>query len=70
MAENDIETAAAPESLLASPEQVTQAELTAELADLHARYERRLAAGERLPRTVLDFPPYRSSLLRAPTKDR
>ncbi|MFD6698226.1 MULTISPECIES: protocatechuate 3,4-dioxygenase subunit beta [unclassified Microbacterium] len=62
-------TAAAPESLLAAPDQLTQAEITAEIGALHAEYLRRTAAGEDLPRTMHDFPPYRSSLLRHPTKN-
>jgi protocatechuate 3,4-dioxygenase beta subunit len=63
------QTAAAPESLLASPDQVTQAEITQEIIDLHAQAERRLAAGEDVPATKNDFPPYRSSILRHPTKN-
>lgn len=61
--------AAAPESLLASPVQVSQAEITQEIVDLHASLERREAAGEALPATMHDFPPYRSSILRHPTKN-
>ncbi len=63
------QTAAAPETLLASPDQVTQAEITQEIIDLHADAERRLAAGEKVPATLYDFPPYRSSILRHPTKN-
>ncbi len=62
--------AVAPESLLEAPDRATQAQITAEIAELHADYERREAAGEKLPMTMLDFRPYRSSELRAPTKDR
>ncbi|UOQ57445.1 protocatechuate 3,4-dioxygenase subunit beta [Leucobacter allii] len=61
--------AAAPESLLAAPDQATQRQITQEITDLHADFARRTAAGERLPRTMIDFPPYRSSILRHPTKD-
>ncbi|MFT4135992.1 protocatechuate 3,4-dioxygenase subunit beta [Microbacterium sp.] len=60
--------APAPESLLAAPDQASQAQIDAETAELHADYARRVAAGERLPRTMYDFPPYRSSILRHPTK--
>jgi len=62
-------TAAAPEALLASPDQAAQQAITAEIVALHAEYEARDAAGERLPLTMHDFPPYRSSLLRHPTKN-
>ena len=65
----DLPTAAAPESLLASPDQVSQDVITQEIRDLHADYERREAAGEWLPATMWDFPPYRSSILRHPTKN-
>ena len=61
--------AAAPESLLAASDQVTQTQMTAEIRALHAEYERREEAGEALPRTMHDFPPYRSSILRHPTKN-
>ncbi len=63
------ETAAAPESLLASPDQAPQRQITQEIAELHAEYARREAAGESLRATIYDFPPYRSSLLRHPTKN-
>ncbi len=63
------DTAAAPESLLAAPDQASQSQIVQEIAELHAEYERREAAGERLPATVYDFPPYRSSVLRHPTKN-
>jgi protocatechuate 3,4-dioxygenase beta subunit len=62
-------TAAAPESLLASADQVSQAVITQEIRDLHADYERRESAGEAIPVTMWDFPPYRSSILRHPTKN-
>ncbi len=65
----DLPTAAAPESLLASPDQVSQDAITQEIRDLHADYERREAAGDWLPATMWDFPPYRSSILRHPTKN-
>ena len=63
------QTAAAPESLLASPDQLTQREITQEIVDYHAAAARREAAGERLNMSLHDFPPYRSSLLRHPTKN-
>ncbi|RGE19290.1 hypothetical protein [Leucobacter sp. wl10] len=62
-------TSVVPESLLAAPDQASQSRIDRETAELHAEYERREAAGERLPRTILNFPPYRSSILRSPTKD-
>jgi protocatechuate 3,4-dioxygenase beta subunit len=65
----DTPTAAAPESLLAAPDQASQDEITQEIRDLHAGYEQREAAGEWLPATMWDFPPYRSSILRHPTKN-
>ena len=60
---------AAPESLLASPDQLTQNEITQEIVDYHAAAARREEAGERLNMSLHDFPPYRSSLLRHPTKN-
>lgn len=65
----DASAAAAPESLLAAPDQASQQQITDEIATLHARAAERAAAGERIPRTMVDFPPYRSSVLRHPTKD-
>ena len=65
----DASAAAAPESLLAAPDQASQRQITDEIATLHARAAERAAAGEQLPRTLFDFPPYRSSVLRHPTKD-
>lgn len=62
-------TAAAPESLLAAPDQATQAAITAEIVAAHADAERRVTAGEMLPTTLFDFPAYRSSILRHPTKN-
>ena len=64
------QTAAAPESLLASPDQLSQAEITQEILDLHAAHDaprgrRRVASAT----TLHDFPPYRSSILRHPTKN-
>jgi protocatechuate 3,4-dioxygenase, beta subunit len=61
--------AAAPEALLAAPDQASQAEISAEIAALHAEVARREAAGDTLPATLYDFPPYRSSVLRHPTKN-
>jgi protocatechuate 3,4-dioxygenase beta subunit len=47
----------------------TQSEIDTEIAELAAAYERdRAAAGERTG-PLLDYPPYRSSVLRHPTKD-
>lgn len=62
-------TAAAPETLLASPDQVSQSTIDQETAELHAEYAQRVAAGEPLRRTMHNFLPYRSSLLRHPTKN-
>ncbi|HWI31921.1 MAG TPA: protocatechuate 3,4-dioxygenase subunit beta [Microbacterium sp.] len=62
-------TAAAPESLLAPAIQVSQAEITQEIKDVHAAALRREAAGERVGQSLHDFPPYRSSILRHPTKN-
>ena len=61
--------AAAPESLLASADMPSQQQITREIGELHADAERRVAAGEQLPATLYDFAPYRSSILRHPTKD-
>ncbi|MEV8338747.1 protocatechuate 3,4-dioxygenase subunit beta [Leucobacter sp. NPDC077196] len=61
--------APAPESLLAAPDQASQQQISEEIASLHADFARRAASGEHLPRTMYDFPPYRSSVLRHPTKD-
>ena len=69
MAHESNTVTAAPESLLAAPDQVSQREITAEIHERHAAFGRREAAGESLPRTMLDFPPYRSSILRHPTKN-
>jgi len=63
------QTAAAPETLLASRDMPSQAQITQEIRDLHADAEARLAAGERVPTTLYDFAPYRSSILRHPTKN-
>ncbi len=62
-------TAAAPESLLASADMPSQREINAEMAQLHAAAEAREAAGEEVPKTLYDFAPYRSSILRHPTKN-
>lgn len=61
--------AAAPESLLASADMPSQQQITREIGELHADAERRIADGEELPTTLYDFAPYRSSILRHPTKD-
>ena len=61
--------AAAPESLLASPDMPSQREINAEIADIHADAAAREGRGESVPTTLYDFPPYRSSVLRHPTKN-
>jgi len=63
------QTAAAPETLLAPPVQVSQNEITQEIVDTHAAAQDREDAGEYLPISLHDFPPYRSSILRHPTKN-
>jgi protocatechuate 3,4-dioxygenase beta subunit len=63
------QTAAAPETLLASHDMPTQNQITQEINDLHADAEGRVAAGEKVPTTLYDFAPYRSSILRHPTKN-
>ncbi|KJC65309.1 protocatechuate 3,4-dioxygenase [Agreia bicolorata] len=55
--------------MLAAPDQATQRDITDEIGRLHADLERREQAGERIRSTVHDFPAYRSSLLRHPTKN-
>ena len=62
-------TAAAPEELLAAPDQATQNQITQEIRDLHGEYARREGEGEHVPSTLWNFPPYRSSILRHPTKN-
>lgn len=69
MTEPAPKAAAAPESLLAAPDQASQSEITAEIQSLHAEWDARAAAGERVPQTLTDFAPYRSSILRHPTKN-
>lgn len=69
MTDSPAPAAAAPESLLASPDQVDQRTISREIQDLHAAYADRERRGEALPATMHDFPPYRSSLLRHPTKN-
>jgi protocatechuate 3,4-dioxygenase beta subunit len=63
------QVAAAPESQLASPDMPSQSQITGEIRDLHAAAERRAVLGESVSRTMHDFPPYRSSILRHPTKN-
>ncbi|MFH8251154.1 protocatechuate 3,4-dioxygenase subunit beta [Microbacterium sp. B2969] len=63
------QTAAAPETLLASHDMPSQSQITQEIIDLHAEAGARVAAGERVPATLYDFAPYRSSILRHPTKN-
>lgn len=65
----DPAAAAAPESLLASADMPPQSQINQEIADSHASAAEREAAGERVPATLYDFPPYRSSILRHPTKN-
>jgi protocatechuate 3,4-dioxygenase beta subunit len=62
-------SAAAPESLLASPDMPSQREINAEIAEIHADAAAREARGESVPTTLYDFAPYRSSVLRHPTKN-
>lgn len=48
----------------------SQADISAEIAKLSEDYRARRAAGEPAEKTTrLDYPPYRSSILRHPTKD-
>jgi protocatechuate 3,4-dioxygenase beta subunit len=48
----------------------TQAKISAEIAERHAAYDAEVAAGRpALTRPMLDFSPYRSSILRHPTKN-
>lgn len=56
-------TSAAPESLLAAPDQVSQQQISDEIRDLHA------ATPDDARLTLHDFAPYRSSILRHPTKN-
>nr|WP_194425430.1 protocatechuate 3,4-dioxygenase subunit beta [Microbacterium aquimaris] len=63
------QTVAAPESLLASADMPPQSQITQEIIDLHTAANDREAAGETVPSTLYDFPPYRSSILRHPTKN-
>ena len=51
-------------------EPLTQADISAEIAALHATYDAQRAAGRpALDSPLIDFPPYRSSVLRHPTKN-
>jgi protocatechuate 3,4-dioxygenase beta subunit len=63
------QSAAAPETLLASADMPPQSQINDEIARLHREAAQREAAGEVVPATLYDFPPYRSSLLRHPTKN-
>ena len=48
----------------------TQNEITAEIVAKKSAYDAELKAGKPVDnRTTLDYPPYRSSVLRHPTKD-
>jgi protocatechuate 3,4-dioxygenase beta subunit len=50
--------------------ELTQSMISAEIAQRHSEYEARVARGaERLHSPLLDFDPYRSSVLRHPTKN-
>jgi protocatechuate 3,4-dioxygenase beta subunit len=51
------------------PELDTQATITAEIGSRQREYQEHLAAGGRATQTLFDFAPYRSSVLRHPTKD-
>jgi protocatechuate 3,4-dioxygenase beta subunit len=52
-----------------SPELDSQATITAEIIARHQKYQDDVAAGARPSNDLLDFAPYRSSVLRHPTKD-
>ncbi|MFT4235888.1 MAG: protocatechuate 3,4-dioxygenase subunit beta [Microbacterium sp.] len=65
----DQQTAAAPETLLESADMPPQSQITQEIIDRHREANDREAAGEDVPATLYDFPPYRSSILRHPTKN-
>ncbi|PPF89642.1 protocatechuate 3,4-dioxygenase subunit beta [Subtercola sp. Z020] len=54
---------------MAAPDQASQREISAEIGELHAQLRRREQAGESIRPTVFDFPAYRSSILRHPTKN-
>jgi protocatechuate 3,4-dioxygenase beta subunit len=62
-------SAAAPESLLASPDMPTQQQISEEIAESHRGAAEAEARGEHVDRTTRDFAPYRSSVLRHPTKN-
>jgi protocatechuate 3,4-dioxygenase beta subunit len=62
-------TTASPDASPAAPALALQADITEEIRRLHASYAEQPNAGDHLPATMHDFPPYRSSLLRHPTKD-
>ncbi len=65
-----IEVPPAPESLLAAPDQVSQGEIVREIESLHVAHAAAVAdGGYRGGQTLHDFPPYRSSILRHPTKN-
>jgi protocatechuate 3,4-dioxygenase beta subunit len=66
---HSFQSAAAPESLLASPDMPSQSQINGEIADIHEDAAARVRAGESVPRTLYDFAPYRSSVLRHPTKN-
>src|SRR5690606_22967685 len=51
------------------PDMPTQQQISAEIADAHRRAADAVARGEHVDRTLRDFTPYRSSVLRHPTKN-
>lgn len=61
--------AAAPETLLASADMPPQSQITDEIGARHAESEQQERDGEWVPTTLYDFAPYRSSILRHPTKN-
>ena len=68
------ENAHKPESLLAAPDQAPQSQINQEIKDIHeltlARWQKEEAEGTRTQGpTLYDFTPYRSSVLRHPTKN-
>ncbi|HRN29938.1 MAG TPA: protocatechuate 3,4-dioxygenase subunit beta, partial [Terrimesophilobacter sp.] len=50
-------------------DQPLQAQISRELTELHNEGARRDLVGERIPTTLRNFPAYRSSVLRHPTKN-
>jgi len=59
-----------PEEMLASDDFPPQHRINEEIAEIHAKFASEEAAGQHhAQRTLWDFPPYRSSILRHPTKN-